>query len=82
MISRKCSNGIEIVISDDGRGIKEEVRDKIFDAFVREDKARSSSTGGTGLGLAITKAIIEKHNGTIELVNGIKGTEYRIVLRI
>ena len=60
----------------------EEVRDKIFDAFVREDKARRSSTGGAGLGLAITKAIIEKHNGTIELVNGIKGTEYRIVLRI
>ncbi|WP_195990163.1 HAMP domain-containing sensor histidine kinase [Clostridium sp. D53t1_180928_C8] len=82
VISRRCSNGIEIIISDNGRGIKKEVRDKIFDAFVREDKARSSSTGGTGLGLAITKAIIEKHNGTIELVNSIKGTEYKIVLRI
>ena len=45
-------------------------------------KLEARSTGGTGLGLAITKAIIEKHNGTIELVNGIKGTEYRIVLRI
>ena len=82
IISRKCSDGIEIIISDDGRGIKEDVRDKIFDAFVREDKARSSSTGGTGLGLAITKAIIEKHNGTIELVDSIKGTEYRIVLKM
>lgn len=82
VISRKFNNGIEIIISDDGRGIKEEVRDKIFDAFVREDKARSSSTGGTGLGLAITKAIIEKHNGTIKLVDSKKGTEYRIELKI
>lgn len=80
VISYKCSVGVEIIISDDGRGINKEVRDKIFDAFVREDKARSSSTGGTGLGLAITKTIIEKHNGTIELIDSVKGTEYKIRL--
>lgn len=80
--SRKLNNKIEIIISDYGRGINKEVRDKIFDAFVREDKARSSSTGGTGLGLAITQAIIEKHNGSIELVDTPKGTEYKIVLKM
>lgn len=81
VISVKYNDGIEIRVADDGRGIKEEVRDTIFDAFVREDQARSSSTGGTGLGLAITKAIIEKHNGTIELVDSTKGTEYKIILK-
>ena len=82
VISRKFNDVIEIRIFDDGRGINEEIRDKIFEAFVREDKARSSSTGGTGLGLAITKAIIEKHNGSIKLIDNTKGTEYRIILNI
>lgn len=81
VISYKCNDGIKIIISDDGKGINYDIRDKIFDAFVREDKSRSSSTGGTGLGLAITKAIIEKHNGTIDLVDTKKGTEYNILLK-
>lgn len=81
VISVKSEDGVEIRISDDGKGIEDEVRGTIFDAFVREDKARRSSTGGTGLGLAITKAIIEKHNGIIELVDGAKGTEFKIILK-
>lgn len=81
VISLKYEDRIEIRISDDGKGINNEVRGTIFDAFVREDKARRTSTGGTGLGLAITKAIIEKHNGSVELVDGSKGTEFRIILK-
>ncbi|MDU5262572.1 MAG: ATP-binding protein [Clostridium celatum] len=80
VISVKSEEGVEIRISDDGKGINNDVIGTIFDAFVREDKARRTSTGGTGLGLAITKAIIEKHNGSIELVDGNKGTEFRIKL--
>lgn len=72
VISRKFNDRIEIRIFDDGRGINEEIRDKIFEAFVREDKARSSSTEGAGLGLAITKAIIEKHSGSIKLLDNTK----------
>lgn len=82
VISRKFNDRIEIRIFDDGRGINEEIRDKIFEAFVREDKARSSSTEGAGLGLAITKAIIEKHSGSIKLLDNTKGTEYKIILNI
>ena len=48
----------ELVIENTGISIPEEQLKYIFDAFVREDKARRTSTGGTGLGLAITKAII------------------------
>lgn len=82
VMSRKFNDRIEIRIFDDGRGINEEIRDKIFEAFVREDKARSSSTEGAGLGLAITKAIIEKHSGSIKLLDNTKGTEYKIILNI
>ena len=70
------------IIKDNGKGIDKDVREKIFDVFVREDKARNSSTGGTGLGLAITKAIIEKHSGDIYLVDSDKGTEYCITFNM
>ncbi|MGL5351923.1 MAG: ATP-binding protein [Clostridium sp.] len=69
---------IEIIISDNGKGISEEAREKIFEVFMREDKARNSQTGGTGIGLAITKAVIEKHGGTIKLMDSEKGVSYKI----
>jgi signal transduction histidine kinase len=47
-------------ISDTGKGIPEDIKDKIFDPFVTSGKS-----GGTGLGLAITKKIIEQHGGKI-----------------
>lgn len=53
-----------IDIEDDGMQIAQEICERIFDLFMRGDKARKSD-GGTGLGLAISKAIIEKHNGSI-----------------
>ena len=77
-----CEDKVKIIIKDNGKGIDKDVREKIFDVFVREDKARNSSTGGTGLGLAITKAIIEKHSGDIYLVDSDKGTEYCITFNM
>ncbi len=59
------SGQITITIADDGAGIPENLRDTIFDPFVRGDASRSSN--GTGLGLAIAKKIIERHNGTLKL---------------
>lgn len=55
---------VELRVWDDGELIPEELRETIFEAFVRGDKARKTD-GGTGLGLAISKAIMEKHCGTI-----------------
>ncbi|MFG1732673.1 ATP-binding protein [Paenibacillus sp. 843] len=59
-------NGVEIHVSDDGIGIPDAMKAKVFDAFVRGDQARKSD-GGTGLGLAIAKQVIEKHGGNITL---------------
>ncbi|SHH31946.1 sensor histidine kinase [Tepidibacter thalassicus] len=64
---KKLSDISVITIEDDGIGINSDSLNDIFEPFVRGDISRNSKTGGTGLGLAITKAIIEKHGGTIYL---------------
>ena len=71
-----------IRIYDNGVGIPEENRDKIFTPFYRIDVERSKDKGGSGLGLAIVKRIVELHDGDIELEsrNG-KGCCYNVKLR-
>ena len=56
-------------IKDDGPGIEEKYKEKIFDAFFRADPKRKRKTGGTGLGLAIVKKIIKSHSGEIWVEN-------------
>jgi signal transduction histidine kinase len=57
--TRAAGDHFEVFISDTGRGIPEEVREKIFAPFF------TTRSAGTGLGLAIAKKIVEDHNGTI-----------------
>ena len=72
-----------VEVADDGIGIPEKDRDRIFDRFYRVDKARSRESGGTGLGLSIAKEIVERHHGSLRLVprEG-QGTTIRLVLPI
>ncbi|WP_287906603.1 sensor histidine kinase KdpD [Acinetobacter sp.] len=61
----QCSeNEIEIAISDQGQGIPEEERDRIFDMFYTMERGDRGQYG-TGLGLTIVKAIIGAHMGKI-----------------
>jgi signal transduction histidine kinase len=56
---------LELALEDDGPGIPEHQRDRIFDRFHRTDTARARRQGGAGLGLAIARAIVEAHGGSI-----------------
>ncbi len=62
--SELIGDRIAIHVDDDGIGIPEEEREKIFSAFTRLDRSRDRSTGGYGLGLAIARRVLELHGGT------------------
>lgn len=64
--ARENENEVEVRVEDQGRGIPEEQRTKVFDRFhqVKSDEDTKVHKG-TGLGLAICKSLIEEHGGTI-----------------
>lgn len=83
----RSGNKVVFTVSDNGRGIPEEFRARIFEKFVRVEGS-AESTGGTGLGLAISKEMIKAHGGEIWLesrqgsgstfcfsLNAVKGVE-------
>jgi signal transduction histidine kinase len=62
-------NAYEVIVEDEGPGIAEAERERVFEPFVRLESSRSTETGGTGLGLTLVKAIAQSHGGTITLEN-------------
>ena len=68
-------------VEDNGIGMSEEFRRKIFDSFERENREKVHRITGTGLGMAIVKAIVDLMNGTIELYSELdKGSKFHITL--
>jgi two-component system sensor histidine kinase SenX3 len=63
-----ADNGVvEISVTDQGVGIPEDERDRVFERFFRVDTARSRNTGGSGLGLAIVKHVVQNHGGDVRV---------------
>ncbi|QKW54785.1 HAMP domain-containing histidine kinase [Streptomyces buecherae] len=54
-----------LAVADDGAGVPEAERERIFERFVRLDDARSRDDGGAGLGLAIARDVVARHGGTL-----------------
>lgn len=76
----ETKNTICLEITDDGPGVPEEERDKIFDTFYRGDKARQNPGSGNGLGLSIVREIMKDHGGSIRAGAGAHGRGLRLLL--
>jgi signal transduction histidine kinase len=67
------THSVVVDVSDDGPGISEDQREKVFTAFYREEGSRSRETGGVGLGLAVVRSVIRAHGGEVTLANRPEG---------
>lgn len=65
----KLAATVQLQVADDGPGIPAELRDIVFERFVRVDTARTRDTGGTGLGLAIVADVVASHHGSITVTD-------------
>jgi signal transduction histidine kinase len=80
-LSATQADGIATLsVSDSGAGIAPEHLPHVFERFYKGDASRAAESTGSGLGLSITKAIIERHGGTIGVTSEAGRTTFTIVL--
>jgi signal transduction histidine kinase len=79
---RAQEDTVRIAVSDQGSGIPEAFRDKIFQKFTQADSSDTRQKGGTGLGLAISKALVEHMHGSIGYESSNQGTTFYVVLPV
>ena len=65
--ARSEESQLHITVADEGPGIDESSRRRLFERFFRVDRGRSREVGGTGLGLAIVKHIAQAHGGSVDV---------------
>lgn len=78
IITSHTDKEVSIKVQDEGIGIKEEDKEKIFEKFSRIDNPLTRKIQGSGLGLYITKTLIEKMRGSISVKNLEKGVEFEV----
>lgn len=70
-----------VCVEDNGPGIDDADKQRVFEPFTRLEESRNSETGGFGLGLAIAKQIAEAHGGSIALIDNLP-TGLTVILRL
>ncbi len=80
-VSAQAASTAVVVVSDDGPGVPETERERIFERFVRLDIDRARAAGGSGLGLAIVSEIVAAHGGSV-MVGEASGGGARFEVRL
>jgi PAS domain S-box-containing protein len=75
-------NAVTIRVRDNGRGIDPELKERIFDMFVRGRHAKADKNSGLGVGLALARKIVELHGGAIEVNSEGAGRGAEFVVRL
>nr|WP_284288416.1 ATP-binding protein [Angustibacter aerolatus] len=86
VLVRVHRDGLRAVLEvvDDGPGVAEADRERVFERFTRLDDARDREAGGTGLGLAIVRSVVGRLGGTVQALaraDGGAGARFVVVLR-
>jgi two-component system, OmpR family, sensor histidine kinase CiaH len=79
---QKDNDKIRLSVKDEGKGINESEKDKVFDKFYRIGNPHTKGSRGTGLGLYVTGRIVQQHKADIMLTNNIpQGSIFEIILK-
>ena len=65
--ARRLGKSVEVRVTDDGPGIRDEAKEKLFDMFYTADNVRGDGRRGLGLGLSLCKSIVSAHGGAISV---------------
>lgn len=80
--AKRDGQSARVEIADDGSGISDDAKEKLFDMFYTADNIRGDGRRGLGLGLSLCKSIIHAHGGTIYVKDNIpQGTVFGFILQ-
>lgn len=81
LVLSASDESLTITVSDTGRGLRNEDKERVFETFVRLEDADGMRTEGSGLGLPITKRLVHVLGGTIELESELgSGSSFRVTI--
>jgi signal transduction histidine kinase/CheY-like chemotaxis protein len=81
-VLRRADSSVELVVTDNGRGIHPDFLPHVFEPFQQENAGTKRYSGGLGLGLAISKNLVELHGGTLEAHSPGEGQGSTFVVRL
>lgn len=76
----ECAEALSVDVSDDGPGVPEADRERVFDRLVRLDAGRDQASGGAGLGLPIARGIARAHGGDVVCLPSVDGARFRLTV--